>query len=40
MLHALTTAGFVFAGTFALAAIVGTIREHWPRILQLLEEVE
>lgn len=40
MLHALTTAFFVFAGTFAVASIVGTIRENWPAIVRVLEDME
>lgn len=36
MYHALTTALFVFAGTFAVVTIVETVRENWGVILRVL----
>lgn len=38
MHHALTVALFVFAATFAVAAIVGTVRENWDAIVRALSE--
>lgn len=36
MRHALIVLLFTFAGTFAVATIVDTVREHWDAILRVL----
>jgi hypothetical protein len=38
MLHALTTAFFMFAATFAVVAIIGTARKSWSKIVQVLAD--